>query len=754
MNPKFKLAVPSALDLEIQGSLGAFQVKHSTLGESIEVKYIQSHIGFDVDGQADKVLSVLAPVREVFDFQSLDFSEIMQRDIDDVRVSHDLIGYILDEKTRGAIKFFPPIVIAIVPVDSTGKKPERWYPAVETTYPVINETEMKVVQSGSNGAEAFRFECPWVNEVAYEHDQARLKISTHHTKLVILDGQHRAMALLALYRNYKVGGWADERRKPFETYYRQWDAKTIESFNFKNLKLPVLICAFPELDAHSQHSMDVPRAVRQLFLTLNKNARPVTRTRNILLDDNDLIAELTRSVLSHVKNSAEGAFRIWNVELDQENDKTKVGAPMALTGISHVHYIVEHAMMAVDDDLNGIKARSGKFYKRVELHTNLGKRLHAEDLLGKDVAGEIRRRRYSDESAAVLKDEFETRYGKFIRDIFENFDIFRCHNTAAIDAQERLAQNAQIQAILFEGQGIGRTFDVHYERLLDRSKRLAAENKASVSFNAQFKDAKATKKAVDDAIKKFEQERLECFAAASKVPAELRSDEIVVQVVNRLYENVFTTIAFQAALVCGFFQVIESAEREARLQNVAVDRGIELDLYLKAIHTFFRPSTWPQFKRLVKVFSDAPVGETLDDWKPKTNDGFVPVDNFGRVVSPGEMKPDEWPKYRYLLIELWSAGLDDSSTFVASTLKKERGECRKQVHQALLTRNENLLCAERNVASATLSQKDRRDLEGKTLGQHNGFLKLLLNQAAAIGEDEQKGFLVLSGVADVATATE
>jgi hypothetical protein len=90
----------------------------------------------------------------------------------------------------------------------------------------------------------------------------------------------------------------------------------------------------------------------------------------------------------------------------------------------------------------------------------------------------------------------------------------------------------------------------------------------------------------------------------------------------------------------------------------------------------------------------------------------------------------------------------------ASTLKKERGECRKQVHQALLTRNENLLCAERNVASATLSQKDRRDLEGKTLGQHNGFLKLLLNQAAAIGEDEQKGFLVLSGVADVATATE
>jgi hypothetical protein len=154
------------------------------------------------------------------------------------------------------------------------------------------------------------------------------------------------------------------------------------------------------------------------------------------------------------------------------------------------------------------------------------------------------------------------------------------------------------------------------------------------------------------------------------------------------------------------------------------------------------------------VFSDAPVGETLDDWKPKTNDGFVPVDNFGRVVSPGEIKPDEWPKYRYLLIELWSAGLDDSSTFVASTLKKERGECRKQVHQALLTRNENLLCAERNVASATLSQKDRRDLEGKTLGQHNGFLQLLLNQAAAIGEDEQKGFLVLSGVADVATATE
>lgn len=64
----------------------------------------------------DKLLSALAPVREIFDFKSLDFDEIMQRDIDDARVSAELVPYLLDEQSKDMIKLFPPIVIVVMPI--------------------------------------------------------------------------------------------------------------------------------------------------------------------------------------------------------------------------------------------------------------------------------------------------------------------------------------------------------------------------------------------------------------------------------------------------------------------------------------------------------------------------------------------------------------------------------------------------------------------------------------------------------------
>ena len=48
-------------------------------------------------------------MREVFEYETLDFDEIMQRDIDDARVSAELIPYLLDEKSVDLIKLFPPI---------------------------------------------------------------------------------------------------------------------------------------------------------------------------------------------------------------------------------------------------------------------------------------------------------------------------------------------------------------------------------------------------------------------------------------------------------------------------------------------------------------------------------------------------------------------------------------------------------------------------------------------------------------------
>ena len=147
------------------------------------------------------------------------------------------------------------------------------------------------------------------------HDSVRLRLNTHRTKLVIVDGQHRAMALLAIYRNLK-DQWSDERRAPFREYYTAWTKSYIEQFNLTEINLPVVICTVPELDANYAGDYDMKKAARSIFLTLNKTARKVSESRNKLLDDNDLIAYFLRRTLTEVKRKDDRsphALRIHNV---------------------------------------------------------------------------------------------------------------------------------------------------------------------------------------------------------------------------------------------------------------------------------------------------------------------------------------------------------------------------------------------------------------------------------------------------------
>src|SRR5262249_9423980 len=150
------------------------------------------------------------------------------------------------------------------------------------------------------GNEIFQFEQPIESGRALNHDLTRLKFNVHRCKLVIVDGQHRAMALLALYRNVKQE-WSDERRAPFKDYYEEWTPAYIRHFNLSQISLPVMFCTFPKLDENYRGSYNLKMAARAIFLTLNKTARKVSESRNRLLDDNDLVALFLRDTLSTIK---------------------------------------------------------------------------------------------------------------------------------------------------------------------------------------------------------------------------------------------------------------------------------------------------------------------------------------------------------------------------------------------------------------------------------------------------------------------
>jgi hypothetical protein len=149
----FELTQETALNLVLEGTIGSFRIgARGSQQNSLEVKYLLTYVGLNfATASNDALLTNLAPVREIFDFNSLDFDEIMQRDIDDARVSSELVPYILDEQSTDLIKLFPPIVVVVLPLVESRNLPAALYPAVTVErQPQTNERkwEQHIVRSG------------------------------------------------------------------------------------------------------------------------------------------------------------------------------------------------------------------------------------------------------------------------------------------------------------------------------------------------------------------------------------------------------------------------------------------------------------------------------------------------------------------------------------------------------------------------------------------------------------------------------
>lgn len=747
----------SALDLELKGSVGEFRIAGSQLqGEaSVKVMYLSTHIGFDsANASNEPMLQTLQPFRELFDYQELKFDEIMQRDIDDARVSTELIPYLLDAKAQGSIKFFPPIVAVVLPIAAGAKKPALRYPAVtdeKVPKHEKSENEFRRIQSGAVGEEAFQFEFPIADGVEHRHDLARLRLNRNRVRLVIIDGQHRAMALLALYRNLR-GDWSQEQGAGFQTYYSEWTKERIGKFDLTKLQLPIVVCAFPSLDANYRGEMHVIRAARDMFLTLNKNARKVSSSRTTLLDDRDLISCFLRDALGEIKDrddQSQGAMRIWNVELDQRGDRQKIDSPVACTGVKHVYYIIEHLMFD-ENNVKGVGARSGKFQNRSYVEGSLLKRLDGENLLGAEAARELRRHAFSADAATTLSKQFSEQYGRYLRDYFDDFKPLAAHNRASLWLRAEAAShsNSLIKTILFDGQNVGRSFDDYLEAIERQEQSVIAANGVfPPGTKAALDQMRITQQQKTKICSEFVQKRgqffFEDFAEKTKLRASgAELSEMLEKVLKSLYGNVFLSMAFQAAAVCGFFLVVEKAEEQvAKDGGMVIDRPSVWKEYIECLNRFFCPNSPASLRNLVTALFHDVEGKKPFQWTAVKSSR-----TFDKVVARNEMKPDDWPKYRYLMLELW----ESKRAEVEATRLAERAVCRVQVARALHDRYLDLACEEHHKADKDLSTTERQKVFDQTFEAFDGFLRNLgIATASRVAKSKFSELLSSRGVEQI-----
>ena len=184
--------------IDVQGVLGTFKVPHADL----TVEYILTYASLDGTPN-NRLLDLLVPVREVFSIKDLDFDHLLQRDLDDYRVSEEMVPYLLGKMPSGETfsdpRFFPPIVAIIVP--TSGKSMNELYPKCKKDKEKDDGVQLRVFDY--DGVFSVKREAKNIDTKDEELAQSPVDLCINPTnaKLVIVDGQHRAMAMLAAYRS-------------------------------------------------------------------------------------------------------------------------------------------------------------------------------------------------------------------------------------------------------------------------------------------------------------------------------------------------------------------------------------------------------------------------------------------------------------------------------------------------------------------------------------------------------------------------
>jgi len=633
---------------DIYGTYGEFTVGSEE--NRIRAQFLLTKMKPGSQGSWENELaSQMLPWREVFNIEELTFDELLQRDLDDSRVAHDLIPYLLGEKEASA-RFFPPILAVLVPKNSSQTGIDSYYPK-----PIIDESK-ELVSFG----ELFDFE-----KIKFENNLTPLgviKFNRQKTGFVIVDGQHRAMAVLALHRQIN-NDWKANRYASFYNHL------SLSVEQIQNIELPVCIIFLPDIyqgnEIYEKKGIDLKKVCREIFLVVNQTAKEVTQSRILLLDDKDFAAKMMRTTLSKLKNRGESESslaRIYSFAFgDSDADSGKQVVTGKLEYSSAVALYKMHAAIAFgvpdafgfqepSDIVDGRKikntARPVEILRGTELEKwNSLSRLSAKYHSPKDV--ELAVRLLADVSdIALLK-------------LFDEFRPFAVHNnemrvlrTRLLDPEARadLIQT-KCYSLLFEGSGVRSVFEDHRKRLKERQEELNELGQSASDYIInQLNDANAVVKALDKYEEKIKKERAaRLFNIDSKRFFAIEggaNEEERKELLSRA-KSIFDTIATQAFQL-GYLMAVHSVVEALLEPDVKYDKRIQIvefvvNLYIKALNAYFSSDSNVEHYTLTGLVKESRV--KVFDPNELGLRGIL-------IQSVKELNERQWFFFRYAILEI------------------------------------------------------------------------------------------------------
>lgn len=331
---------PKAFTFEKQGSFGSF-----VSGASVPIDYLMTSFEvFDLQH-----LCLAKKVRP----EKIDFELLMQRDINEERVEREIVRYLNPLATQQEIRsrpiFFPPLLVAVIPV--RGRNMEMQYPDENVIAETDTESKSQLVIRNWGGLLRLSFlrdeEGGTYSLKARENDkdvEARVLLSPvkleireasdygedHGVRLVVIDGQHRLLALQKVATQH-----ADLLRRlvipvcivisPFSTQARQIESGV-------GVELPT-----------------VPQVFRSLFVDVNKTAEVVGGHFTILLSEGSIGDLVCRVFCEEVlaKYGETGLATVeWNIRSRKES--TRIQREYSITSIGVLELALRKSLGARD----------------------------------------------------------------------------------------------------------------------------------------------------------------------------------------------------------------------------------------------------------------------------------------------------------------------------------------------------------------------------------------------------------------------
>ncbi len=335
----------------VQGTVGHFR----TPAGKVNYLMTKARLGAEATDPERRLTQHLAPVREVIEAEELDFSQLLQRDLDDHRVAVSLVPYLLNPDTTGPA-FFPPIVAVALPFHQ--QHPSE-FPSLDLTTTVSDSGLSWTQQDAGQHLRTRRLlgADGNTNPVAL----GQLWWNSEFCRIVVIDGQHRAMALLAIDRTLR-STWQDSGGARYRYFYETRIKEIVKSLGdiaLDDIEVPVNVLWFPDLFGSGK---DPHKAARKLFVDVNKEARAPSESRLILLSDGELINILTRTTLTQLRNQATDDFLpLYCIEYDNPDTKTTQSARWsALTNIHVLKQMVTRIIFGPPKYINKVDVNMGK----------------------------------------------------------------------------------------------------------------------------------------------------------------------------------------------------------------------------------------------------------------------------------------------------------------------------------------------------------------------------------------------------------